>query len=80
MNWEEVSVPTEDDLKLQGWLMTNGDYKDKDTIIFFHENAGNIGLRLDYFQLVCIQVNVNVLSVAYRGYSGSQGTPSEAGL
>jgi fermentation-respiration switch protein FrsA (DUF1100 family) len=60
--------------------MTKDSFKDKDTVIFFHENAGNIGLRLDYFSLLCAQVNVNVLCVAYRGYSSSEGTPSEEGL
>lgn len=53
---------------------------DKDTVIFFHENAGNIGLRLDYFEMLYKKLDVNILSVAYRGYSGSEGTPSEEGL
>ena len=61
-------------------MLQEQDPKDKPTIIFFHENAGNIGLRLDYFQLLYTQVQCNILSVAYRGYSASEGTPNEAGL
>ncbi len=52
----------------------------RDTVVFLHENAGNIGLRLDYFELLVKKVGVNVVCVAYRGYSKSQGEPSEEGL
>ena len=48
--------------------------------MFFHENAGNIGLRLDYFEILYKKVDVNVLCVGYRGYGHSEGQPSEAGL
>jgi hypothetical protein len=51
--------------------MTLDDFKNKDTVVFFHENAGNIGLRLDYFELMCKHVGVNLLCIAYRGYSRS---------
>ena len=56
------------------------DSRSKDTIIFFHENAGNLGLRLDYFDLIYHNVEVNIVAVAYRGYSRSEGTPNETGL
>ena len=45
-----------------------------------HENAGNIGLRMEMFRNYIERLNVNVLSMAYRGYSESDGTPNEAGL
>ena len=45
-----------------------------------HENAGNIGLRLDFFEMLYRQLNVNVVAFAYRGYSDSEGSPSEEGL
>ena len=57
-----------------------GDTKNKDTIVFMHENAGNIGLRLDWFQLVIDRCDVNVVCFAYRGYSRSEGTPEETGI
>ncbi len=53
---------------------------DRDTVVFFHENAGNIGLRLDYFDLLYKKVGVNVLAVGYRGYGRSEGEPTEAGM
>jgi len=45
-----------------------------------HENAGNIGLRLSYYEAIINDLDLNVLTVAYRGYSDSDGTPNEVGL
>jgi fermentation-respiration switch protein FrsA (DUF1100 family) len=45
-----------------------------------HENAGNIGLRLDFYEALYHQVGVNIVTFAYRGYSYSEGSPSEEGL
>ena len=49
-------------------------------MIFLHENAGNIGLRMDYFEILYKHLEVNIVAIAYRGYSGSEGSPSEPGL
>lgn len=46
-----------------------------------HENAGNLGYRIPYFKHVINSLGVNILAMAYRGYSYSdQVTPTEAGL
>lgn len=58
----------------------NGAVQSRDTIIFLHENAGNIGLRLDWFELMYNRLEVNIVAFAYRGYSRSEGTPDEPGL
>ena len=50
------------------------------TLVFMHENAGNIGMRLDYFKFLIKKFNVNVLAMAYRGFSESEGKPTEEGL
>ena len=47
--------------------------RNKDTIIFMHENAGNIGLRLDWFELVYHKLDINIVAVGYRGYGRSEG-------
>lgn len=49
----------------------------KDTVVYLHENAGNLGMNLDYFETLVKKVGVNVLCVAYRGYSKSEGYPTE---
>jgi fermentation-respiration switch protein FrsA (DUF1100 family) len=45
-----------------------------------HENAGNIGLRLDFYEALFHELKVNVVTFAYRGYSDSEGHPTETGL
>lgn len=58
-------------------------------IVFFQENAGNLGLRLDYFESLIRHlplqnkdnhINTDILAVSYRGYSGTEGTPTEKSL
>jgi len=72
MQYDEIWLKTKDDHKLQGWFMYQPeDAQKRETIIFFHENAGNLGLRMDWFALVYHDLKVNVLAVAYRGYSRS---------
>ena len=53
--------------------MYHNDNEARDTIVFLHENAGNIGLRLDWFGLVYDRLNCNIVCFAYRGYSRSEG-------
>jgi hypothetical protein len=50
------------------------------TIIFFHENAGNIGHRLFYLEKYFHLCKTNILIVAYRGYSDSEGSANEKGI
>lgn len=40
----------------------------------------DLGLRLDYFHKAYHQLGVNIVAFAYRGYSDSDGVPTEAGL
>jgi len=51
----------------------------KQTLLFFHGNAGNISGRLESVQQFR-RLGLNVLIVDYRGYGQSTGTPSEQGL
>ena len=81
ISYEEIWIEAKDKIKLQGWFMYQPTETDKrETLIFFHENAGNIGLRLDWFQLVYTNLGCNILAVAYRGFSASQGKPTQEGI
>ena len=90
MNYAPVILQTSDEEFVHGWFMAENDPRESKTlismkqnrrlVIFFHENAGNLGLRLDYFSMLYHEMNCDVLAVAYRGYSDSSGTPSEKGL
>jgi abhydrolase domain-containing protein 13 len=76
---EDVYLKTSDKLILHGWLMRQRD-PHAATIIFFQENAGNMGMRMDYLEVLFKQCGLNVFIVSYRGYGKSQGSPSEKGL
>ena len=58
----------------------NDNDMNRDTVVFLHENAGNIGLRLDYFQLIFERLNINIVAFAYRGFSRSEGEPEQEGI
>ena len=50
MSFGDVNITASDGINLHGWLIYHPiDTKTHDTIVFMHENAGNIGLRMDYF-------------------------------
>jgi uncharacterized protein len=75
---EKVKVQTSDNLKLNGWFHKKNlsDYK---TIIYFHGNAGTLDNRihkLNHFK----DIDVNFLIIAWRGFSGNEGKPTEDGL
>jgi len=53
MSYEDVNIKSEDGIALHGWLIFHErDSTKHNTVIFMHENAGNIGLRMDYFELL----------------------------
>jgi len=45
-----------------------------------HENAGHIERRLDWFEKLITQNEVNIVSISFRGYGESEGEPTETGL
>ena len=75
---KEVKVITDDNIDLLGWYHEK-DIKKNKTILFFHGNAGSLENRihkLNHFR----DMNVNFLIIAWRGFSGNKGKPSEKGL
>lgn len=80
MKFEDVFIRTSDNIALHGWLMLQDQPMNKNTIVFFHENAGNLGMRMEYFQNVYTNLQVNFLAVSYRGYGQSEGKPTESGI
>ncbi|MDC1032528.1 alpha/beta hydrolase [Candidatus Pelagibacter sp.] len=78
VNIEKVKIPTSDNIELLGWYHEKN-LKDFKTLIFFHGNAGSLENRihkLNHFQ----DMNINFLIIAWRGFSGNNGKPSEQGL
>ena len=72
---EKIIIPS--DNELNAW------YFEKDqnfkTLLFFHGNAGSLENRI-YKLNDLSKLNLNYLIVAYRGFSGNKGSPSEEGL
>ncbi len=75
--YEEVFLDTEDGVRLHGWYIPR--HGSKQTLLFFHGNAGNIshrGASVEIFH----RLGLNVFIFDYRGYGMSQGEPVENGL
>jgi len=77
-DYKEIFIQNKKGIKLKAWLHEK-DLVNKKTIIFFHGNAGNLRNR-NYKLNELSKFDVNFLIVAYRGFSGNQGKPSEQGL
>jgi len=77
MGFSEVSIPTSDGLKLNAWWRPPD--SGRATILFFGGNAGTIADR-HMFLSALAGSGYGILGVNYRGYSGSEGSPSEKGI
>ena len=75
---EKVKIVTSDNINLLGWFHKKDLNKFK-TIVYFHGNAGTLENRvhkLNHFK----DMDVNFLIIAWRGFSGNKGKPSEKGF
>lgn len=73
-----VKIKTDDGLSLLAWW-SKPSKDDKPVIAFFHGNAGSIGYR-NFKIRPFLDRGYGVLLLAYRGYSGNAGSPTEQGL
>ena len=82
-SWRAV---TRDGETVHGWYWParggadGGGGKKRLTVLLLHGNAGHRGHRLGWMSLMLYHLRCNVCIVDYRGYGGSTGSPSEAGL
>ena len=75
---QKVKIPTSDNIELLGWYHEKN-LKDHKTLVYFHGNAGSLENRihkLNHFK----NMNINFLIIAWRGFSGNNGKPTEEGL
>ena len=75
---KKIKILTSDNIELLGWYHKKN-LKDFKTLIYFHGNAGSLENRihkLNHFE----NMNINFLIIAWRGFSGNDGKPSEQGL
>ena len=50
------------------------------TIIYMHEHEGGLEQRIPLYNLLVHHLHANVISIAHRGYSESEGEPTEEGM
>jgi fermentation-respiration switch protein FrsA (DUF1100 family) len=76
---EETTLTASDGERLVAWVVPPR--AGKPVLLFFHGNAGNFARRWrqDRFRALT-EDGTGLFAVNYRGYGGSSGTPSEAGL
>ena len=78
VNVEKIKIETKDNIKLVSWFHEKNLSKYK-TILFLHGNAGSLENRIhkiNHFK----DMDVNFLIIAWRGFSGNEGKPTEKGL
>ena len=91
---ESIRIPTADGLEIQGWWYAVTEPRSGEAeagpsgvvpsavppaVLLLHGNAGDISHRTP-LALGLIREGFSVLLLEYRGYGGSEGSPSEQGL
>jgi fermentation-respiration switch protein FrsA (DUF1100 family) len=77
-NYEEILIETDKNIKLKSWFIKKDLNKFK-TILIFHGNAGNLFNRV-YKLNELNKLDVNILLISWRGFSGNKGKPTEKNL
>jgi fermentation-respiration switch protein FrsA (DUF1100 family) len=77
-NYEEIFIETDKKIKLKSWFIKKDLDKFK-TILIFHGNAGNLFNRV-YKLNELNKLDVNILLISWRGFSGNKGKPTEKNL
>ena len=77
-NYKEIFIETDEDIKLKSWFIEKDLEKFK-TILFFHGNAGNLFNRV-YKLNELNKLDLNILIISWRGFSGNEGKPTEKNL
>ena len=77
-NHKEIFIETDKNITLKSWFI-NKDLKKFKTLVFFHGNAGNLLNRV-YKLNELNKLDINILLISWRGFSGNKGKPSEKNL
>jgi len=77
-SYKEVFIEVDQDIKLKSWLIEK-DLKKYKTLVFFHGNAGNLFNRVHKLNELH-KLDINILIISWRGFSGNSGKPTEKNL
>ena len=73
----EIVLDTADGEKVIVWHVPP--QQDRPVVLYFHGNGGSLRYRVDRFRAL-IAEGLGLVALSYRGYGGSTGSPTEAGL
>ena len=76
--YNEFFIEVDKNIKIKSWLIEK-DLKKYKTILFLHGNAGNLFNR-SYKLNRLSELNLNVLIISWRSFSGNPGKPNEINL
>ncbi len=76
-NAELINLKTSDNVNIIGWYISPK--HNQPVMLYLHGNAGNLGDRVEKLQAYLNQ-GFGMLAVSWRGYGGSEGSPTEDGL
>ena len=77
-NYEEIFIKVDEKIKLKSWVIKK-DFKKLKTLLIFHGNAGDLSNRI-YKINELNKLNLNILLISWRGFSGNKGSPTEKNL
>ena len=77
-NYKEIFIETDKNIKLKSWFIEK-DLENSKTILLFHGNAGNLFNRV-YKLNELNKLDLNILIISWRGFSGNEGRPTEKNL
>ncbi len=74
---QEIMLRTADGTNVIAWLVPPK--ANKPLVLYFHGNGGSLAHRVTRFRKL-VDDGTGLLALSYRGYGGSEGSPSEDGL
>ena len=77
-NYDEIFIKVDEEIQLKSWLIRK-DFKKFKTLVIFHGNAGHLSNRI-YKLNELYKLDINILLVSWRGFSGNKGSPTEDNL
>ena len=77
-NYDEIFIKVDEEIQLKSWIIKK-DFKKFKTLVIFHGNAGHLSNRI-YKLNELYKLDINVLLIAWRGFSGNKGSPTENNL
>jgi fermentation-respiration switch protein FrsA (DUF1100 family) len=74
---EEITLSSADGERVLAWHMPP--HEGRPVIVYFHGNGGNLSHRATRFRALA-DAGYGIVALSYRGYGGSSGSPTQAGI